>query len=128
MNTAHAINMSMLRNAAVPPAAIASAKNEIGLRMFPPAAIHANAYGQVDSSAAKPANRYSACRMFVDLEITGFTTTSPTVGDANVDIGVEVADDELTRQSRLVVGFVEVGKQVGFLLGRFDEEVVVFGR
>src|SRR6516165_7078440 len=67
MNTSQAIAMSMLRNAAVPPAAIASPKNWTGLRMFPPAAIHRNACGQVNTSATAPARMKKACRILVDL-------------------------------------------------------------
>jgi hypothetical protein len=46
MNTSQAMAMSMLRNAAVPPALIASPKNCTGFRMLPPAAIHSKAWAR----------------------------------------------------------------------------------
>src|SRR6202012_3964200 len=69
MNTSQAMAMSMLRNAAVPPAAIASPKNAIGLRMLPPSAIHWKACGQVSTSATTPARMKKAWRILVDADI-----------------------------------------------------------
>jgi hypothetical protein len=44
--------------------------------MFPPAAIHRNACGQVNTSATAPARMKKACRILVDV-------------NADVDTGIE---------------------------------------